>query len=260
MIRSITEQSGATVDIDDDGTVRVFGQDQAARDKAVAMIEEITAEAEVGAVYTDASSASSTSAPSSISSRARTVCCTSRRSPTSGSRMCPITSPRATRCKVKVLDVDQRGRIKLSIKEETRLRHRASVTRALRRSCNAEVPVHPAWNDLEKGRCGALFCARLRDSKGGRSGRSTSRRVRQRRERAGVPEAVDLVLGDLAQDAAHDLARAGLRQARRPLDDVSDLGDRADLRLTHAERVFSPSLDFGLRGRRSGSTPSIGVT
>ena len=26
-IRSITEQSGATVDIDDDGTVRIFGQD-----------------------------------------------------------------------------------------------------------------------------------------------------------------------------------------------------------------------------------------
>jgi polyribonucleotide nucleotidyltransferase len=51
-IRSITETSGATVDIDDDGTVRVFGQDQMARDAAVAMIEEITAEAEVGAVYT----------------------------------------------------------------------------------------------------------------------------------------------------------------------------------------------------------------
>ena len=50
-IRAITEASGATVDIDDDGTVRVFGQDKAARDKAVAMIEEITAEAEVGAVY-----------------------------------------------------------------------------------------------------------------------------------------------------------------------------------------------------------------
>jgi polyribonucleotide nucleotidyltransferase len=38
------------VDIDDDGTVRVFGQDQSARDKAVNMIEAITAEAEIGAV------------------------------------------------------------------------------------------------------------------------------------------------------------------------------------------------------------------
>jgi polyribonucleotide nucleotidyltransferase len=51
-IRQITEESGATVDIDDDGTVRVFGQDQSARDKAVNMIEAITAEAEIGAVYT----------------------------------------------------------------------------------------------------------------------------------------------------------------------------------------------------------------
>jgi polyribonucleotide nucleotidyltransferase len=115
MIRSITEQSGATVDIDDDGTVRVFGQDQAARDKAVGLIEEITAEAEVGAVYKAASSASWTSVPSSTSSRARTACCTFRRSPTSASRMSRSLSEGDR--SVKVLDVDQRGRIKLSIKE-----------------------------------------------------------------------------------------------------------------------------------------------
>ena len=51
-IRQITEESGATVDINDDGTVKVFGQNQAARDAAVDMIMAITAEAEVGAVYT----------------------------------------------------------------------------------------------------------------------------------------------------------------------------------------------------------------
>ncbi|MFV0277519.1 MAG: polyribonucleotide nucleotidyltransferase, partial [Parahaliea sp.] len=51
-IRSITEESGASVDSDDDGTVRVFGQDQAARDKAVELIQAITAEAEVGEIYT----------------------------------------------------------------------------------------------------------------------------------------------------------------------------------------------------------------
>src|SRR5690606_34748642 len=37
---------------------------------------------------------------------------------------------------------------------------------------------------------------------------------------AGVAELVGRVLGDLAQDAAHDLSRARLRQARRPLDVV----------------------------------------
>ena len=51
-IRGITEETGATVDIEDDGTVRIFGQNQASRDAAVAMVEEITAEAEVGAIYT----------------------------------------------------------------------------------------------------------------------------------------------------------------------------------------------------------------
>ena len=46
-------------------------------------------------------------------------------------------------------------------------------------------------------------------------------------ERRGVAEVGEIVLGDLAQDAAHDLAGAGLRQARRELDEVGR-GDRAD--------------------------------
>ena len=50
-IRQITEDSGATVDIDDDGNVRIYGEDGDSRDAAVAMIEEITAEAEIGKVY-----------------------------------------------------------------------------------------------------------------------------------------------------------------------------------------------------------------
>ena len=50
-IRTITEETGASVDIDDDGNVRIYGEDAASRDAAVAMIEEITAEAEIGRVY-----------------------------------------------------------------------------------------------------------------------------------------------------------------------------------------------------------------
>ena len=50
-IRSITEQTGASVDIDDDGTIRIFGEDKTSLDAAVAMVESITAEAEVGAIY-----------------------------------------------------------------------------------------------------------------------------------------------------------------------------------------------------------------
>jgi len=50
-IRSITEETGATIDIDDDGTITIFGEGAASRDAAVAMIETITAEAEVGKIY-----------------------------------------------------------------------------------------------------------------------------------------------------------------------------------------------------------------
>lgn len=50
-IRSITEETGASVDIDDDGNVRIYGEDAASRDAAIAMIQEITAEAEIGRVY-----------------------------------------------------------------------------------------------------------------------------------------------------------------------------------------------------------------
>jgi len=51
MIRSITEESGASVDIDDDGSIRIYGEDAESRDKAIELIERITAEAEVGKLY-----------------------------------------------------------------------------------------------------------------------------------------------------------------------------------------------------------------
>lgn len=51
-IRSITEETGATIDIDDSGTITIFGEGKESRDAAVTMIEAITAEAEVGQIYT----------------------------------------------------------------------------------------------------------------------------------------------------------------------------------------------------------------
>lgn len=51
-IRSITEETGATIDIEDDGTITIFGEGAESRDAAIAQIESITAEAEVGKVYT----------------------------------------------------------------------------------------------------------------------------------------------------------------------------------------------------------------
>ena len=50
-IRGITEETGASIDLEDDGTVTIFGEDAASRDAAVAQIDAITAEAEVGQIY-----------------------------------------------------------------------------------------------------------------------------------------------------------------------------------------------------------------
>jgi polyribonucleotide nucleotidyltransferase len=50
-IRSITEECGVTIDISDDGTVKIFAANGEAAEKAIARIEGVTAEAQVGAVY-----------------------------------------------------------------------------------------------------------------------------------------------------------------------------------------------------------------
>ena len=50
-IRSITEATGATIDIDDDGTVRVASVDRAAGEEAKRMVEQIAADVEVGTIY-----------------------------------------------------------------------------------------------------------------------------------------------------------------------------------------------------------------
>ena len=50
-IRAITEETGASIDISDDGTVKIASVDNAAGQEAVRRIEQITAEVEVGGVY-----------------------------------------------------------------------------------------------------------------------------------------------------------------------------------------------------------------
>ncbi len=50
-IRSITEETGTSIDIDDDGTVRIASVDNAAAQEALRRIEQITADVEVGGVY-----------------------------------------------------------------------------------------------------------------------------------------------------------------------------------------------------------------
>ena len=50
-IRAITEETGATIDITDDGTIKIASVDKTAGDAARLRIEEITADVEVGKIY-----------------------------------------------------------------------------------------------------------------------------------------------------------------------------------------------------------------
>ncbi|CAN5708470.1 polyribonucleotide nucleotidyltransferase [soil metagenome] len=51
MIRSITEETGAKIDINDDGTINIASADGEAAQSAIARIRAITAEAEIGETY-----------------------------------------------------------------------------------------------------------------------------------------------------------------------------------------------------------------
>ena len=50
-IRAITEETGATIDITDDGVVKIFSVDRAAGEAAKRRVELITADVEVGTIY-----------------------------------------------------------------------------------------------------------------------------------------------------------------------------------------------------------------
>jgi polyribonucleotide nucleotidyltransferase len=119
VIRGITEDTGATIDIDDDGSVRIYGEDAASRDAAVQAIQAITAEAEVGRLY--------------LGKVARIVDFGAFVTILPGKdglvHISQISKDRVENIGdylsegqevlVKVLDLDARGRIKLSIKEVT---------------------------------------------------------------------------------------------------------------------------------------------
>jgi len=51
VIRALTEETGAMIDIDDEGNVKIASSDLAAAEDAKTRIEQITSDAEVGAIY-----------------------------------------------------------------------------------------------------------------------------------------------------------------------------------------------------------------
>ena len=50
-IRALTEETGATIDIDDNGIVKIYSNDKTANDTARKRIEDLTADIEVGKIY-----------------------------------------------------------------------------------------------------------------------------------------------------------------------------------------------------------------
>ena len=52
VIRALTEETGTTIEIEDDGTIKIAATEGTAAKEAIRRIEEITAEIEVGTIYT----------------------------------------------------------------------------------------------------------------------------------------------------------------------------------------------------------------
>ena len=116
-IRSIVEDTGADVDIDDDGAVRIYAEDAAGMNAAVTRIQAITAEAEIGKIYNGR-------VARIVEFGAFVNILPGKDGLVHISQIAPERVEKVTdyleegqNVDVVVLDVDQRGRIKLSMKE-----------------------------------------------------------------------------------------------------------------------------------------------
>ncbi|MBV1931656.1 MAG: polyribonucleotide nucleotidyltransferase [Porticoccaceae bacterium] len=116
-IRALTEETGATIDIEDDGSIRIYSDDRDGLSQALFRIEEITAEAEIGRIY-DGKVARIVDFGAFVTIMPGTDGLV-HISQIAQERVEKVTDyiSEGQDIKVKVLDVDARGRIKLSMKE-----------------------------------------------------------------------------------------------------------------------------------------------
>ncbi|MAZ89641.1 MAG: polyribonucleotide nucleotidyltransferase [Cellvibrionaceae bacterium] len=116
-IRSITEETGASVDISDDGTVKIYGESTESLQAALDRIGEITAEAEIGEIYEGkvVRIVDFGAFVNFLPGKDGLV----HISQIAEERVNSVSDylSEGQMVRVKCLDVDQRGRIKLSIKE-----------------------------------------------------------------------------------------------------------------------------------------------
>jgi polyribonucleotide nucleotidyltransferase len=116
VIREICEKTGAKIDIDDDGTVKVASTDPKAGEAAVAWIKGIIAEAEVGAIYVGkvVKTVDFGAFVNFLGSKDGLVHI-SELAPTRVGKTTDIVNV-GDEVRVKVLGVDDRGKVKLSMK------------------------------------------------------------------------------------------------------------------------------------------------
>lgn len=119
-IRALTEETGASIDIEDDGTVRIYSDDAKSLKEATDRILAITAEAEVGKIYegTVVRIVDFGAFVNFLPGKDGLV----HISQIADERVNNVSDylKEGDVVRVKCLDVDQRGRIKLSIKEAKR--------------------------------------------------------------------------------------------------------------------------------------------
>ncbi len=116
-IRALTDETGCTIDIEDDGSVKIYGETREKADEAVRRVEEITAEAEVGVIYEGkVTRVVDFGAFVAIMPGTEGLLHISQIAEERVEKVTDYVNEGEI-IKVKVLDVDQRGRIKLSMKE-----------------------------------------------------------------------------------------------------------------------------------------------
>ncbi len=118
-IRSITEQTGATIDIEDDGLIKIASVDKQAGEAAKNIIDELTADVEVGKIYngTVAKIMDFGAFVTILPGRDGLV----HISQISEERVNNVSDKLAEgdQVQVKVLEIDKQGRVKLSMKAVT---------------------------------------------------------------------------------------------------------------------------------------------
>ena len=115
-IRSITDQTGATIDIEDDGSIKIASVDKEAGEEARRLIEELTADVEVGKIYNGrvAKIMDFGAFVTVLPGRDGLV----HISQISDERVASVSDRlrEGDQVRVKVLEIDKQGRVKLSMK------------------------------------------------------------------------------------------------------------------------------------------------